>query len=162
MKRTGKTREIDHASSIFPDVVPGKKWKIFLPRRIIWQKWEEIVGEAVSGNAWPWYFRDLDCLIVAVSDNIWMQQLTYQKALILESLNRHLPAGSKLRDLRFFLGDLEEVKRNTGLRARSDGSAASSCRPRCPSPPSEAFTLLDAIQDKELKKVLRALLDREA
>ena len=159
LKMAKRSRRIRPGSAIIPGLVPGKKWKIFLPRIVIWQKWEEIVGEAVSKNAWPWYFRDLDGLAVAVSDNIWMQQLTYQKAFILEKLNKELPQGSKLKDLRFLLGDVPKVKRNIRLRTHSESISPDLFQGKSPPPPREAFDLLDAIKDQELRKVLRELMD---
>jgi hypothetical protein len=162
MKR--KNRDIKPASSIFPGAVPGRRWKIFFPRRIIWQKWEEIVGEVVSKNAWPWYFRDVDCLVVAVSDNIWMQQLTYQKTFILEKLNEDLPQGSKLKDLRFFLGDVSEVRKKNVLRSQKKGAVQRQQlhKKHCDDAGSisETQVLLENIQDEKLRIALLSLIEK--
>ncbi len=155
---TRRLREVKPSTALFSRAIPGRKWGIFLPRRIIWQKWQEIVGDAVSRQAWPWFFLDLDCLVIAVSDNVWMQQLTYQRGLILEGMNRYLPEGSRLRDLKFFLGDVEEVRKLTGPRKIT--GKKQDMRKDVPVPPGKAFDLLDVIQDRELKERLRNLLEK--
>lgn len=147
------------SSSIFPGVVPGKKWKVFLPRRIIWQKWQEVVGDAVSRQAWPWYFRDMDCLVVAVSDNIWMQQLTFQGMVILQGLNKFLPATSRLSDIKFSLGDVQAVRRNIPVKYRSAQPLKTRSGKGSP-PPPEVSKSLDNLHDRELKELFQSVLKK--
>ena len=154
-----RNSQVHTSSSIFSGIVPGKKWKIFLPRRIIWQKWQDVVGDAVSRQACPWYFSGLDCLVVAVSDNIWMQQLTFQASIILDGLNRHLPSGSKLKEVRFRLADVERVRKNSKPGIATSGLSRSYLRKKTP-PPPEALELVDNLQDTELKKILHSLLEK--
>ncbi len=153
-------RKTERVSSLFSSVVPGKRWKIFFPRNIIWQKWEKITGEAVSQNAWPWYFQDLYCLVVAVSDNIWLQQLTFQKDFILERLNTYLPEGSRLEDLRFVLADVKYVRKKTILRDGQAIQGQDSRKRKALKPDHKVLALLENLSDKELKDAFNRLLKR--
>jgi len=155
-----RKRDTEQASSIFQNIVPGKKWKVFLPRRVIWQKWEEIAGEALSRNAWPWYFRDMDCLVIAVPDNIWMQQLSYQKDVILERINQHLPTGSRLGNLRFQLGDIERIRKIAFPRIRGEKAEDGFIRDASEAPDSRAFQLLESLEDEDIKEAFRSLLGK--
>ena len=85
-------------------------WGVRLSRGKIWEVWEEVVGPQVAAHAWPECFRERDTLVVVVSDSVWMQQLSFQGQLFLERLNACLPAKAKIKDIRFVLGDVAEVR----------------------------------------------------
>ena len=85
-------------------------WGARLSRGMIWDAWKEIVGPQVSIHAWPERFTERDILVVVVSDSVWMQQLCFQRQLIIDGLNARLPSGTEIKDIRFVLGDVAEVR----------------------------------------------------
>ncbi len=153
-----KKREIARSLELFPGILRGKRWKIFYPRRVIWSKWKEIVGEIIAENAWPWYFRGEDVLVVAVSNNIWMHQLSFERNIIIENINALLPKESHVSEIVFLIGDIEyvrfktypfEKKRGKGMEKKKNGQMPLSL---------EEKTLLDSISDRELKREFEKLL----
>ncbi len=148
---------VESADRLISSIIPAKTWKVYLPRRVIWQKWHEIVGTSVSEACYPWYFQDLDCLVVAVSDSIWMQQLSYQSAIILEKINALLPQTSRLSRLRFVIADTDAVRRELSRYFKKSRKRKS--EPSVLVEPSrDELWLLDGIDDKELKKRFMNLL----
>ncbi len=157
MARSKKGKSPAHAGQIFGSIVPGRRWRVYLPRRIIWQKWEEIVGGPVASTSWPWYFRDLDTLVIAVSDSIWMQQLSFESRAILERINRLLPEHSRLSRLRFQAADVEQVRalsRPFSLKKEKGTDAKKKTEKAKKEIPPEELELLDEIDDNELKESL--------
>ena len=157
MARSKKGKSPAHAGQIFGSIVPGRRWQVYLPRRIIWQKWEEIVGGPVASTSWPWYFRDLDTLVVAVSDSIWMQQLSFESNTILERINRLLPEHSRLSKLRFQAADVEQVRALTrpfSLKKEKEIEGKKKTKKAKKEIPQKGLELLDEIEDKELKESL--------
>ncbi len=129
-----------------------------LERRIargkVWEIWQSAVGEAIARHAWPRGFREGSRLVVAVADAVWMQQLSLQKALLLEVLNRHLPDDAKLEDIRFVQADVEKLRRQWIKGAKK------SRRRRLPPVKvsqevrEKAELLVASIKDEELKSGL--------
>ncbi len=67
----------------------------------IWAVWEDAVGKAIASHAHPVWIRN-GCLRVNVSDSIWLQELEYVKATIMEKLNIKMGRQAvKKIDLRF-------------------------------------------------------------
>ena len=97
-------------TGIVKDLALRYGWGVRLSRGMIWEIWEEIVGPQVSIHAWPERFTERDILVVVVSDSVWMQQLCFQRQLFIDGLNARLPSGTKIKDIRFVLGDVAEVK----------------------------------------------------
>ncbi len=85
-------------------------WSSRLSRGKIWEVWEEIVGPQIAAHAWPERFMGKDMLVVVVSDSVWMQQLSLQRQLFLERLNACLDTDTKIKDIRFVLGDVARVR----------------------------------------------------
>ncbi len=155
--------EVKAASDLFSSIVPGKRWQVYLPRRIIWQKWEELVGKQVADATWPWYFQDLDCLVIAVSDNLWMQQLSYESPTILERINRLLPDYARLSRLRFHVADPKSVRARISTRTKKDRSAGrDSQRMKRERATKASYTdelnMLENIEDPELRKHFENIL----
>jgi hypothetical protein len=111
-----KTLKYDKMTSklngIVKDLALRYGWRARLSRGMIWDDWEEIVGPQVSIHAWPERFIERDILVVVVSDSVWMQQLCFQRQLLIDGLNARLPSGTNIKDIRFVLGDA------TGTRSR--------------------------------------------
>jgi predicted nucleic acid-binding Zn ribbon protein len=55
----------------------------------IWEIWDETVGAGIAAQARPSWIRK-GCLRVKVSDPIWLQELEFAEAAIMEKLNDRL------------------------------------------------------------------------
>jgi hypothetical protein len=97
-------------SGIVEDLALRYGWGARLSRRKIWEVWEEIVGPQIVTHAWPERFAERDILVVVVTDSVWMQQLCFQRQLFIDRLNERLPFRAKIKDIRFVLGDVAEVR----------------------------------------------------
>jgi len=111
---TAKTLKYDkmpsNVTGIVRDLALRYGWGARLSRGMIWEVWEEIVGPQVAIHAWPERFSERDILVVVVSDSVWMQQLCFQRQLFIDGLNARLPSGANIKDIRFVLGDVAEVR----------------------------------------------------
>jgi len=81
-----------------------KKWE----RTKIWQKWNDIFPYPLSEKVHPSRISDNDILFLTVEDNIWMQELSFQKLHLIEKINGFLSQKSKIKDLRFQLGIIKK------------------------------------------------------
>jgi hypothetical protein len=97
-------------SGILKDLALKYGWGARLSRGMIWDVWEDIVGPQIAIHAWPERFAEREILVVVVSDPAWMQQLYFQRQLFIDRLNEHLPSMAKIKDIRFVLGDVAEVR----------------------------------------------------
>jgi predicted nucleic acid-binding Zn ribbon protein len=139
------------------------RWQRRFSRRAIWKSWRELTGNAISEHSWPLKFRGNDILVIAVSDSVWMQQLSLQKLTVLESLNRMLPPESRIRDMRFEIGDIDEVRKNfmpVSARHAADAKAMGKnhstelSHENTRQVKKQAEALTEPVRDRELKKML--------
>ena len=72
--------------------------------------WPEVVGAEVSQVAIPEKIISGKILVVRVLDAAWAQELTLQKAQILEKVNS-FGAGALIEDLRFVTGNPQAFKK---------------------------------------------------
>ncbi len=115
----------------------------------------------MASAAWPWYFKDTDCLVIAVSDSIWMQQLAFESPALIEKINHLLPLRSHLSRLRFRLSDIKNVrertlsfeKKESGIRKRFDKTRLASI-----TIDDTAMKLLEKLDDPVLQKSFKNLL----
>ncbi len=142
------------------------RWQRRFSRMAIWKSWRELTGDAISEHSWPLKFRENDILVIAVSDSVWMQQLSLQKLTVLESLNRMLPPESRIRDIRFEIGDIDEVRKNfmpVSARHMADSEAMGKIHSTEVSAEKDrqvkeqAQALTEPVQDRELKKMLEQI-----
>ena len=110
MKRENSDKMPFNVAGIVRELALRYGWGGRLSRGMIWDVWEEIVGPQVAIHAWPERFSERDILVVVVTDSVWMQQLCFQKQLVIDGLNTRLPSGAKIKDIRFILGDVAEVR----------------------------------------------------
>jgi hypothetical protein len=98
-------------------------------------------------------------LYVRVSSSSWSQQLHALKSQLLEKI-RETPGGECVRDLRFNVGDIEELPTFTATRKRASHSA--SPKPAKSRPPiaDELVRAMSDVQDPELRDRLVRLYDR--
>jgi predicted nucleic acid-binding Zn ribbon protein len=82
-------------------IITGKKWQHRLQLHGVFSFWDEIVGPDISRQAQPSFIRGR-ILWVDVTDSIWMQQLHFQKILLLQLINNKLN-DLALSDIRFRL-----------------------------------------------------------
>ena len=95
--------------SLIDQIASRYRWQRRFSRRAIWKSWNELTGYAISEHSWPLKFRENDILVIAVSDSVWMQQLSLQKFTVLDALNRRLPPESRIRDIRFEIGNINSL-----------------------------------------------------
>lgn len=115
----------------------------------VWEVWEEAVGPEVAKRSSPLSLRR-GSLVVAVANAPWMQQLSFLRETIRDSVNRAL-GQDLVREVRFRLGEAETGR---GLREA-----------RVPPPwlgqPLDAATLatidreVSSIADEELRGAVR-------
>ena len=63
-------------------------------------EWDQIVGREIAGKTTPEYLRG-STLVVKVSDSTWAQELSFQKDVIINRMNRRFGDTSKINDIRF-------------------------------------------------------------
>jgi len=116
----------------------------------------------VASAAHPWYFKDLDCLVIAVSDSIWMQQLSYESVSLVEKINSVLPDRARLSRLKFVVADVDSVRKITKPfdtkrknRNKKDVHLKGSTSKKLT---EKELELLESIQDPELRHHLENIL----
>ena len=89
------------------------------------KQWNALVGEVVAAHTWPTRikFRKLH---VAVDNSVWLHQLLYLKATIMETIQAQMEE-LQLEDIIFRIGELPESREDAGRRAHRAGSRF----PRC-------------------------------
>jgi predicted nucleic acid-binding Zn ribbon protein len=74
----------------------------------LWQIWDRAVGATIARNAQPAAFKQR-LLIVHVSSSVWLQELHFQKAALIERVNQ--TAGRMvLEDIQFKIGPLDSSR----------------------------------------------------
>ena len=81
----------------------GRLWEYRLQKQ-----WKTLVGEVVAAHTWPARikFRKLH---VAVDNSVWLHQLLYLKATLLENIQAQMEE-LQLEDIIFRIGELPEVR----------------------------------------------------
>lgn len=102
----------------------------------VWEVWEESVGPDVAKRSYPLSFRR-GRLVVAVSAAAWMQELSFLRELIRDSLNRALGADL-VTDIRLRVAEAEPPP-----------------APRTPAPPPP--WLSETLPGESLEKIEREL-----
>lgn len=122
----------------------------------LWKDWENLVGPEIAANAWPHHVDINGVLHLAVSDSIWMQQLSFQRNTLLHLLNERLK-NKKIQNIRLLLYDVKELRKiYEELRATSNTTA---CQPHGLSEDikKRADLLVASIKDAELRTAVRSL-----
>ena len=71
-------------------------------------QWRGIVGEVLASHTWPTRIR-FRKLFVAVENSVWLHQLMYLKATLLEKIQSEAP-DLYLNDIVFRIGEIPEKK----------------------------------------------------
>ena len=95
---TNKPVEI---SRLLSTVFENKKWHSKLELHRVFEFWNRTVGKEIAAVAQPSLIRG-HVLWVKVADSIWMQQLHFQKILLLDKINQQLQ-NEKITDIHFQL-----------------------------------------------------------
>ncbi len=100
--RKRKRSELIHIGNAIHDAlnVYGRDVNVALSK--IQASWKKIVGDAVARNARPAALRS-GVLYVQASSSVWLQQLQFLKADMMEKINGALGADL-VRDVRFRIG----------------------------------------------------------
>ena len=145
-------------TGIVKDIALRYGWDARLSRGMIWEIWEEIVGPQVSIHAWPERFKERDILVVVVSDSVWMQQLCFQRQLFINGLNVHLPSGANIKDIRFVLGDVAEVRSRWIPHKIPKRDMLKKRKTQFPKRALDAANdMMKPVQDQELKQAMTSL-----
>ncbi|MEA1868511.1 MAG: DciA family protein [Thermodesulfobacteriota bacterium] len=133
-------------------------WEARLSRGMIWDIWEEIVGPQVAIHAWPERFTERDSLVVVVSDSVWMQQLCFQRQLFIDGLNARLPSGANIKDIRFVLGDVAEVRSRWTPHKIPKKDQMKKGEPQFPKRALDAAKdMMEPVRDQELRQAMTDL-----
>ncbi len=138
LEKTLKTLEID---------VPLKTYSIV-------GAWNDIVGESVAGHSQPRSIRNR-ILFIDVTHPTWMQQLQFLKPTLLEKVNTFL-GEPLIQDIRFKLGKVSPPIPAPPQKLFVED------RPLDPATSSRIESLLQDIDDEDVKKSLRKVLIRGA
>ncbi len=149
--------------SLLDGLATRYRWQKRLSRNTIWQQWPEIAGEAIAKHSWPMKFKERDVLVLAVSDSVWMQQLSLQKLMLLEAINRTLPPESMVRDLHFTMENIDQVRKNhSATTSAPKAHSETVCIQPEKIPETEkqninqhAKAVTEPVKDEELKEVLQ-------
>ncbi|PID45315.1 MAG: hypothetical protein CR981_00625 [Proteobacteria bacterium] len=116
MSRYRKKRPTDLTTTL-PTMLKDKGWQRKYDQHRVFLNWEKIVDKTTAAHARPVKVVK-DVLWVAVENSSWMQQLQYQKIVLLESLNAYLDL-SFFSDLRFTIEERQRpVEKKKKVRAR--------------------------------------------
>ena len=88
-------------SRLLSTVFENRKWRSKLELHRVFEFWNKTVDKEIAAVAQPYLIRG-HVLWVKVRDSIWMQQLHFQKMLLLENINKQL-VNEKLSDIHFQL-----------------------------------------------------------
>ena len=91
----------EEISRLLSSVFENRKWRSKLELHRVFEFWDRAVGKEIAAVAQPSLFRG-QVLWVKVKDSIWLQQLHFQKMLLLKKINNQL-SGEKLSDIHFQL-----------------------------------------------------------
>lgn len=91
----------EEISRLLSSVFENRKWHSKLELHKVFEFWHKTVGKDIAAVAQPSFIRG-HVLWVKVKDSIWMQQLHFQKILMLEKINEQL-SGEKFSDIHFQL-----------------------------------------------------------
>lgn len=115
------------------------------------KQWKALVGEVVAAHTWPSRikFRKLH---VAVDNSVWLHQLLYLKATIMENIQARMEE-LQLEDIIFRIGELPETREDGG---DEDADQA----PVSPAMEITASEYTQAVNDEELRDSLTRVIAR--
>jgi len=119
--------------TVLQDVSKGNALGLKLSESRLQQEWERLVGQTIAKHSYPENIRYKKLYLVA-DNSIWLQQLVFLKASILEAIHSILPELA-LTDVILRIGSIPAKP-----PALFPTPQASSLHPVIPSPFAEALT----------------------
>ena len=115
------------------------------------KQWKALVGEVVAAHTWPARikFRKLH---VAVDNSVWLHQLLYLKATLLENIQAQMEE-LQLEDIIFRIGELPEPRKDD-----ADGPAEQVAV--SPNARKTASEYTRSVNDEELRESLTKVIAR--
>ena len=145
--------DIKNFSEVLRQIAGEKNWTVRFKRGRLWQMWEQVAGKQVSMNSWPLRFQEKDTLVVAVTDSIWMHQLSFQKMDLIKAANKLLDDNAEIKDIRFVLADVKKLRSQwIKMNDFEDVPVAASKEEQ-----KAAEELVKGINDAELRKAFKGL-----
>ena len=102
-----KKKQPTNLTGTLPEIMREKGWERKLDQHRIFVDWELIVDETTALHSRPLKVVK-DVLWLEVENSSWMQQLQYQKIMLLDSLNEYLRI-SRFSDLRFSIEEKKKI-----------------------------------------------------
>jgi hypothetical protein len=96
-------------SFTLPGILKDKGWERKFDQHRVFLEWDNLVDETIAAHSRPLKVVK-DVLWLEVENSAWMQQLQYQKIILLETLNAYLDI-SRFSDIRFALQEKKKKKR---------------------------------------------------
>lgn len=88
-------------AALLPNLVRDRGWEIQLDMHSVFARWPEVVDETTAAHARPQKIVR-GVLWVEVENSAWLQQLQYQRHVLLESINGFLEK-SQIQEIRLTL-----------------------------------------------------------
>ena len=115
------------------------------------QQWGEIAGTFVASHTWPTRIR-FHTLYVAVENSVWLHQLTYLKATLLEKIQSEMKEIT-LQDIIFRIGDIpKSPEHNAAAEEEADALQTS------PDARKTAANYTQVVRDKALRDSLTRVI----
>ncbi|UCH90797.1 MAG: DUF721 domain-containing protein [Nitrospirota bacterium] len=118
--------------SVIQDVAKGSALALKLSEVRLQQEWEGLVGQTIAKHSYPESIRYKKLYLVA-DNSIWLQQLLFLKATILEAIHSILP-DLALTEIILRIGSIPQK------RPASISTPLTSVRPILPSPFARALS----------------------
>ena len=115
------------------------------------KQWKGLVGEVVAAHTWPARikFRKLH---VAVDNSVWLHQLLYLKATLLENIQAQM-GELQLEDIIFRIGELPELREDDVARPAEQVPVSPDAR-------KTAREYTQGVNDDELRDSLTRVIAR--
>jgi len=95
--------------SVLKEVARDLNFEDKMEQVMLYRLWTAAVGEQIARNASPVLVRG-GVLHVNVTSSVWVQELHFLRAMLLEKLNAGL-SGQKITDIRFKVGPVASLGR---------------------------------------------------
>jgi hypothetical protein len=136
-------------SSLLSDLIQKKGWKKQINRNKVFLIWEQIVGPEIAHHAQPQVIRG-KVLWVNVSDSVWIQQLQFQKIMLLEQLNHNI--HTTIEDIRFSI----DSSLDRPLPEHEPPALIVDYQPD-PEKKAQMEKLFSSVDDKEVRQAMKRL-----
>lgn len=140
-------RKIALLGEMLDGLAATRDWRSRLAQHEVFLAWPEVVGEELAAVCRPEVIRD-SVLWVRVTDQVWGQQLQFEKTALLEAVNGYLQTERKI----------------TGLRVRFDPALAHELiQAREPEPaPEPPARTPEPAREAEFTKMIAGVNDPQA